>query len=82
LTKEVRSKRLRCAVDVTDPQEPLPINHPLRTLPGAIVTPHIAASNLRVREQIADTVLDDLESFFSGREVKNRVTVAMLSRMT
>ena len=82
LTKEVRSKRLRCAVDVTDPQEPLPINHPLRTLPGAIVTPHIAASNLRVREQIADTVLDDLESFFAGREVKNRVTVAMLARMT
>jgi phosphoglycerate dehydrogenase-like enzyme len=82
LTKEVKRKRLRCALDVTDPQEPLPVDHPLRTLPGAIVTPHIAASNLRVRHQIADTVLDDLESFFAGRGVKNRVTVDMLARMT
>ena len=82
LTKEVKRKRLRCALDVTDPEEPLPIGHPLRTLPGAIVTPHIAASNLKVREQIADTVLDDLESFFARRGVKNRVTAAMLARMT
>lgn len=82
LTKEVRKKRLRCALDVTDPQEPLPVGHPIRTLPGAIVTPHIAASNLRVRQQIADVVMDDLESFFAGRGVKNRVTTAMLARMT
>jgi len=82
LTKEVKKKRLRCALDVTDPLEPLPIGHAIRTLPGAIVTPHIAASNLRVRQQIADVVMDDLESFFAGRGVNNRVTVSMLQRMT
>jgi phosphoglycerate dehydrogenase-like enzyme len=82
LTREVRTKRLRCAIDVTDPLEPLPVDHPIRTLPGAIVTPHIAASNIQVREQIADVVMDDLESFFAGRGVKNRVTTAMLERMT
>jgi len=82
LTKEVKKKRLRCAIDVTDPLEPLPIDHPIRTLPGAIVTPHIAASNLRVREQIADVVMEDLESFFTGGRVNNRVTTAMLERMT
>ena len=82
LTKEVRRGRLRCALDVTDPLEPLPLKHPLRTLPGAIVTPHIAASNRRVRHEIADVVMDDLESFFRGRGVKNRVTTAMLDRMT
>ncbi len=82
LTSEVRNRRLRCALDVTDPLEPLPIGHPLRTLAGAIVTPHIAASNQSVRHQIADTVMDDLESFFAGCGVKNRVTPAMLKRMT
>jgi phosphoglycerate dehydrogenase-like enzyme len=82
LTKEVKRNRLRCALDVTDPLEPLPVGHPIRTLPGAIVTPHIAASNLQVREQIADVVMDDLEDFFAGRGVKNRVTTAMLERMT
>jgi phosphoglycerate dehydrogenase-like enzyme len=82
LTREVKRKRLRCALDVTDPLEPLPVGHPIRTLPGAIVTPHIAASNRRVREQIADIVMDDLESFFAGTGVKNRVTTPMLARMT
>jgi phosphoglycerate dehydrogenase-like enzyme len=79
---EVRRGRLRCALDVTDPLEPLPIGHPLRTMPGAIITPHVAASNRCVRHDIADVVMDDLESFFNGKRVKNRVTAAMLERMT
>jgi phosphoglycerate dehydrogenase-like enzyme len=82
LTKEVRRKRLRCAADVTDPDEPLPVKHPLRKLSGAIVTPHVAGSSRQVRQQIAATVMDDLENFFSGKPVKNRVTRAMLDRMT
>ena len=82
LTREVRSRRLQCAVDVTDPDEPLPVKHPLRNLPGAIVTPHIAGSSRQVRQEIAATVMDDLESFFRGKPVKNRVTKAMLQRMT
>jgi len=82
LTKEVKSGRLRCAIDVTDPVEPLPVNHPVRRLAGAIVTPHIAASSRKVREQIADVVMDDIESFLTGRGVRNQVTTAMLDRMT
>lgn len=82
LTNEVRRGRLRCALDVTDPLEPLPIGHSVRTLPGAIVTPHIAASNRRVRHEMADIVMDDLERFFKGHGVENRVTAAMLDRMT
>ena len=82
LIQEVKSKRLRCALDVTDPTEPLPVGHVLRRLPGAIVTPHIAASNHKVRHGMADVVMDDLESFFKGKGVKNRVTTSMLDRMT
>lgn len=82
LTNEVQRGRLRCALDVTDPLEPLPVDHPLRTLAGAIVTPHVAASHRHVRHEIADVVMDDLESFFRGDGVKNRVTTAMLDRMT
>jgi phosphoglycerate dehydrogenase-like enzyme len=82
LTKEVKRGRLRCALDVTDPAEPLPIGHTLRTLPGAIITPHMAASNRQVRHDMADVVMDDLENFFKGKAVKNRVTTSMLARMT
>jgi phosphoglycerate dehydrogenase-like enzyme len=81
LTAEVRSGRLRCALDVTDP-EPLPPRHPLWRLPGAILTPHIGSGQREVRAAIADIVLDDLERFFSGRRPRNRVDAAMLGRMT
>ena len=82
LRSEVTSGRLRCALDVTDPVEPLPVQDSLRTLPGAIVTPHVAGSGRQVREQIAEVVIDDLERFFGGGRVRNRVTTAMLERMT
>ena len=82
LTEEVQRKRLRCALDVTDPFEPLPVTHPLRRLPGAIVTPHIAGSKRQVRQEMAEVVLDDLERYFSGQGVENRVTAKMLDRMT
>jgi phosphoglycerate dehydrogenase-like enzyme len=82
LTREVRSGRLRCALDVTDPDEPLPPRHPLRRARGAILTPHVGAAQREVRRAIATIVLDDLERFFRGRPVRNRVTPSMLRRMT
>ena len=81
LTAEVRRGRLRCALDVTDP-EPLPLRHPLRRLPGAILTPHVGAGHREVRAAMADIVLGDLERFFAGRRPQNRVTADMLERMT
>jgi len=82
LTKLVLKGRLRCALDVTDPQEPLPISHPLRRARGAILTPHVGAISRSVRHEITSIVLADLERFFSGKPVENRVTTAMLDRMT
>ena len=82
LTREVRSGRLRCALDVTDPEEPLPPRHPLRRARGAILTPHVGAAQREVRRAIASLVLDDLERFFRGWPVRNRVTPSMLRRMT
>jgi phosphoglycerate dehydrogenase-like enzyme len=41
LVEAVRAGRIRAALDVTDP-EPLPDDHPLWTLDGVFLTPHIA----------------------------------------
>jgi phosphoglycerate dehydrogenase-like enzyme len=82
LTREVRRGRLRCALDVTDPHEPLPLRHPLRRLPGATLTPHVGAGALAARRALADIVLETLERFFAGRRITNRVTPGMLDRMT
>ena len=82
LTAEVRSGRLRCALDVTDPLEPLPLRHPLRRMRGAVVTPHVGAAAVEVRRAMADIVLDALERFFRGERVATRVSTRMLERMT
>jgi phosphoglycerate dehydrogenase-like enzyme len=82
LAAEVRSGRLRCALDVTDPQEPLPVRHPLRRMRGAILTPHVGAAAVEVRRAMADIVLENLEAFFRGERLKTRVTPRMLERMT
>jgi phosphoglycerate dehydrogenase-like enzyme len=82
LTAEVRSGRLRCALDVTDPLEPLPVRHPLRRMRGAVLTPHVGAAAVAVRRAIADIVIDSLERFFTGKRVPTKVTPAMLERMT
>jgi len=82
LTREVRRGRLRCALDVTDPEEPLPLRHPLRRLPGAVLTPHVGAGAVAVRGAMADVVLDNLERFRRGKPPTNRVNPAMLDRMT
>jgi phosphoglycerate dehydrogenase-like enzyme len=82
LVAEVRAGRLRCALDVTDPLEPLPARHPLRRLEGAVVTPHVGAAGARVRHEIADILLDALERFFHGKRVPTRVSTAMLERTT
>jgi len=82
LAAEVRSGRLRCALDVTDPLEPLPVRHPLRRMRGAVLTPHVGAAAVEVRRAMADVVLLNLERFFRGERVKTRVTPRRLERMT
>jgi len=82
LTREVRRGRLRCALDVTDPLEPLPVRHPLRRARGALLTPHVGSAQLEVRRLMADVVLDDLARFAGGRPVRHRVSADMLERMT
>ena len=82
LTREVQRGRLFCALDVTDPEEPLPLSHPLRRLPGALLTPHVAGSPQYVRHGIAETVISDLEKFFRGESVANRVVAESLDHMS
>lgn len=82
LTGEVVAGRLRCALDVTDPVEPLPVDHRLRSAPGAVLTPHVGAGADAVRREMAAVVIDELERHFDGRRPRNRVTAGMLARMT
>ena len=74
--------RIRAALDVTDPLEPLPSDHELRRLRGVLLTPHVGAGGLEVRRGMGEAAVAEVIRLLSGRAVKNRVTPAMLARMT
>ena len=57
--------------DVTASEPPAP-NHPLRGVPGAVVTPHVAWASLEARGRLMVTLVSNLEAFLTGSPV-NRV---------
>jgi phosphoglycerate dehydrogenase-like enzyme len=81
LTAELTAGRLFGIIDVTDPVEPLPEDHPLRSLPNAIYTPHMAGSQGTELARMSDWVCDEVERFVTGRPQRNRVTRDMIDRI-
>jgi len=63
------------ALDVTD-QEPLPPESPLWTLDNVFITPHISAVSEYLWDRQTELLLDNLERWFSGQELRNRVDLA------
>ena len=82
LLNELRSGRLSAALDVTDPLEPLPVDHELRRLPNVLLTPHIAAGGIEMRREIGDVAVDEVVHFCKGEPLQNIVTREMLVTMT
>lgn len=72
LVAEVESGRLRAALDVTDP-EPLPEGHPLWSLPGVLLTPHVGGGAEGWEDRARALVADQLERLHTGRELRNVV---------
>lgn len=60
LVDHVRRGRIRTALDVTEP-EPLPAEHPLWTLPGALIVPHVGGASSAMRPRIAKLVRTQIE---------------------
>jgi len=82
LVTELRSGRITAALDVTDPLEPLPVDHELRRLPNVLLTPHIASGGIEMRRAIGDLAVDEVVRFAKGEPPRNRVTREMLATMT
>ncbi len=77
LVAEVGSGRLSAMLDVTDP-EPLPADHPLRTLPNVYLTPHLAGSEGSELGRLTDWVIDEIERFVDDRPPRHAITPDML----
>ncbi|SFI89992.1 2-hydroxyacid dehydrogenase [Amycolatopsis sacchari] len=72
LTTAVAEGRVRAALDVLDP-EPLPSGHPLWTLPGAIITPHVAGGSASFYPRAKRLVEQQLVRFAKGETLANLV---------
>ena len=75
LLAELHQRRLRAALDVTDP-EPLPEGHPLWSAPGLLISPHVGGATSAFWPRAHALVRDQLTRFVAGEPLRNIVTGA------
>lgn len=82
LVVALREGRLTAALDVYE-KEPLAADHPLRTIEGVVLSPHIAGfCNRSTYARCARTVVADVLRVARGEEPENVVTPEMHRRAT
>ncbi len=73
LLAQVRTGRLRAALDVTDP-EPLPAEHPLWRCPGVLVSPHMGGVSPAFRPRMLRLLREQLRRYAAGEPLAHLVS--------
>lgn len=81
LTAALETGRFSAVLDVTDP-EPLPADHPLRSMPNVLLTPHIAGPTEDDLPSLTQMALDDLKAILNGKPPKHAVSLEAYDRMS
>ena len=69
LVAALRAGRITAGLDVYD-REPLPADHPLRTLPNVVLTPHLGYCTREVYAQYWREAIEDVIAFLDGAPVR------------
>ena len=72
LLQALNEKRIRAAIDVTDP-EPLPSGHPLWSAPNLLITPHVAGDSANFMKRMFKLASEQAERFARGEPLLNVV---------
>ncbi len=67
LVAELRNNRFHAFLDVYD-TEPLPLDDPLRSLPNAFITPHIAGDTNSMFVRCGRIAIERLRDYFASNE--------------
>ncbi|WP_380170027.1 2-hydroxyacid dehydrogenase [Kineococcus sp. DHX-1] len=78
LVEALRDGRIRAALDVTDP-EPLPADHPLWSLPGVVVTPHVGGNSTAFRPRMVALLRAQVARLVAGEDLANVVSRTVAS---
>jgi phosphoglycerate dehydrogenase-like enzyme len=70
LVAELRKNRFTAYLDVFA-TEPLPLDHPLRAMDNAFITPHIAGDNAAMALRCGREAILTLKDYFEGKGVRN-----------
>lgn len=72
LVRHAQAGRIRAGLDVTDP-EPLPAGHPLWSLPGVLIAPHVGGASSAMHPRVAALVRRQIGHLLAGEEPENIV---------
>lgn len=72
LVAHVQRGRIRAALDVVDP-EPLPEGHPLWSLPGVLIAPHVGGASTAMEPRITALVRRQIQLLLADRDPVNVV---------
>lgn len=79
LIAELKAGRIYAALDVTDPEPPLP-GHPFRSLSNVFLTPHLAGGQtVNGRYMQGNFIVRQIERFLAGKVLDYEVTQHMMS---
>ena len=81
LLVELQSGRLSALLDVTEPDEPLPVDSPFFALDNCTVLPHMAAVTRDARLRQSEICVGDVERYVAGAPLLHGVDVAQWERM-
>jgi phosphoglycerate dehydrogenase-like enzyme len=72
LVARLRTGAIRSALDVMDP-EPLPADHPLWSLPGSLISPHLGGNVASINDRVDPLVLRQIEHLRRGESLEHVV---------
>lgn len=80
LVEELRTGRISAFLDVTDPEPPR-ADHPFRTLPNVVLTPHLAGAMTNGCRRLGRSAVQQLLAFADGKPMEGEVVAAQFASL-